>query len=268
MARLSISRAWEETAAFARREARLLFPVAFLLMSLPGSILQAMAPVTTPGKLPELGLWLAFLPVVVIGSLVGGLAISHLALRPGASVGEALQIGLRRFLPLLGAAVLVGVGVSLLMIPLILIVAVLATPASAGAVPPALAVLPVLLMIPVLVVVWVRLILMTPAAAAESVGPIALIRRSWDLTRGHFWRLLGFLVLLILVSLVVLTAVGAIGGILVILIAGQPQPGSIAMFLVLLISALVQAVVSGLFTAFIARIYAQLAGTGDEMVFA
>ncbi|MEA3029058.1 MAG: hypothetical protein QOJ53_2436 [Sphingomonadales bacterium] len=265
MALLSISKAWEETADFARREARLLFPVAFLLMSLPGSILQAMAPVTTPGKAPEAGLWLLFVPVAVVSSLIGGLAISYLALRPGASVGEALQIGLRRVLVLLGAALLVGIAAAVLMIPLILIIALLAAP---GVVPPALAVIPILLMIPVLLLFWVRLILITPAAAAESIGPVALIRRSWQLTRGHYWRLLGFLLLVILVSLVVLMAVGAIGGILVYLVAGQPQPGSIAMFLVLLISALVQAVVSGLFTACIARIYAQLAGTGDQDVFA
>ena len=105
---------------------------------------------------------------------------------------------------------------------------------------------------------WVRLALLTPAAAAGAGGPIALIRRSWNLTRGHFWRLLGFLALALILSLFVLIAAGLIGGILVTLTLGRPEPGSAAMLLILLGAALLQAAVSGLFTAFVARLYAQL----------
>jgi len=141
--------------------------------------------------------------------------------------------------------------------------------AAAGgtAVPPALAVLLVLIVIPLYLVVWVRLILMTPAAAVEPIGPIAMIARSWRLTAGHFWKLLGFLLLIIVVGLVTLMAVGAVFGILIALIVGTPEPGNLAMFLISLVSALVQAVVSGIVTAFIARIYAQLAGAGRADVF-
>jgi hypothetical protein len=260
MAKLSITAAWEETAVFVKREARLLFPIAFLLLSLPAAILQAMMPVTEPGRMPEPGLWLGFLPVLLVGSLIGTLAVSYLALRPGASVGEALQIGLRRFLPLLGAVLLIGCGAALIMVPLIMIVGVIAAAGGGTAVPPAFAVLLVLIMVPLYLFVWVRLILMTPAAAVERIGPIGLIRRSWELTAGHFWRLLGFFLLILIVSVVMLGAVAAVFGILIALIVGPPQPGNLAMFLISLVSALVQAVVSAVLTAFIARIYAQLAG--------
>lgn len=261
MAKLSITAAWDETAGFVKREGRLLFPIAFLLMSLPAAILQALAPVTTPGKLPEPGPWLLFVPVLVIASLVGALAISWLALRPGASVGEALQVGLRRFLPLLGAAVLLGFGLALLMVPVILIVGALAA-ASGGTASPALVLLLLLILIPVYLTIWVRLILMTPAASVEPLGPIALIRRSWQLTAGHVWKLLGFLLLIIVVALVAMIAVGAVFGILIAVLLGLPQPGSLAMFLISLVSALVQAAISGIFTALVARIYAQLSGAG------
>jgi hypothetical protein len=263
MAKLSITAAWEETAAFVKREGRLLFPIAFLLMSLPGAILRALAPVTEPGKLPEAGPWLLFVPVLLVASLVGGLAVSSLALRPGASVGEALQVGLRRFLPLLGAALLVGCGAALAMLPVLMLVGVLAAASPAAA--PVLAGLLVAILVPFYLFLWVRLILLTPAAAAEPLGPVALVRRSWQLTAGHSLRLLGFLVLVIIVALVTMMAVAAVVGILIAVTVGAPQPGNLAMFLVSIVSALVQAVISGILTAFIARIYVQLSGRGAEV---
>src|SRR5688572_25228939 len=110
MARLSITTAWNESAEFVRREARLLFPVAFLLVSLPGLVLQLAMPAVEPGQATPPGPWLALLPVALSLGLIGTLAISFLALRPGASVGEALQRGLRRFLFLLGASLLAAAG--------------------------------------------------------------------------------------------------------------------------------------------------------------
>jgi len=60
---LSVGTAWDETAAFAKREAWL-FPIAFFLHSLPAAILRLVAPVTASGRVPEGGWWLLFVPVV------------------------------------------------------------------------------------------------------------------------------------------------------------------------------------------------------------
>jgi membrane-anchored glycerophosphoryl diester phosphodiesterase (GDPDase) len=43
--------------------------------------------------------------------------------------------------------------------------------------------------------VVIRLSLTLPALVLERVNPVAAIRRSWQLTRGSFWRLLGILLL-------------------------------------------------------------------------
>ncbi len=251
--KLSISAAWDETASFARREARLLFPIAFLLLSLPAAIVRAIAPVAGAGDLPRAGLWLASLPILLCVSLIGALAISALALGHAAGAGAAFRLAAGRFVALLGAAVVVALGGALLAVAVFLLAGLIAATASAYAALPVLAVLPVYLFF------WVRLMLMTPAACAEAIGPIALIRRSWQLTRGHFWRLLGFVLTVTIVSLVVLASVGAIGGILITLAAGRPEPGNSAMLLILIGAALIQAGISGLFTVFVARIYAQLA---------
>jgi hypothetical protein len=247
---LSVGTAWDETAAVAKREGLSLFPIAFFLLSLPAAILRLVAPVTAPGHLPEAGPWLAFVPIVPVASLIGALAISRLALRSGEGGGAALAAGIRRFAPLLGAALLVGLAGAVLAITAVLIAAAIAVPM--------LPALPVLLAL--VVFFWVRLMLLTPVAAVEPIGPLALIRRSWALTAGNAWRLLGFLLTAAILSLVTLVAAGAVGGIAIRLAAGQPQPGSLALILVLLVSALLQAAVSGLFTTFVARLYAQLAG--------
>ena len=114
-------------------------------------------------------------------------------------------------------------------------------------------------MIPFLAL-WVRLMLMTPVAAAEDGGPVRIIQRSWALTGGHFWKLLGFVLLAAIAVLVLLFAVSATGGILIFLLAGPPRPDSFAMMLVLLLAALIQAAISALFATLTARIYAQLSG--------
>jgi hypothetical protein len=266
MASLSINETWNQTAAFAKREAHLLFPVAFLFIALPGAILQALMPVPVPGAAPQPGAWLAMVPVAIVLSLIGTLAITHLALRPGSSVGESLHVAARRFIFLLGSVLLVGLGAG----AVVFLVALLAAGVGLGTGDPAgrgALVLFFLLCLPIFIFFWVRLMLMTPAAVAESGGSIAIIRRSWTVTRGHFWPLLGFVLVFLLVVLVVSIAVNAIGGIIVFLIAGAPQPGSIAMFALLLVSALLNAVVSAFFATFLAKVYAQLTDQGLADVF-
>lgn len=260
MANLSITKAWNETAGFVAREGRLLFPIAFLFVALPGAILQLVMPTAVPGQPVEGGLWLIMLPVAVAVSIVGTLAIIHLALRPGASVGEGIQVGARRFLPMLGAVILVGIGALILAIP----VAAIAGPtlvAGAGAGAGAIVALLVLLLIAVYIFFWVRLFPMSAVAVGEAVGPIAIIKRSWNLTRGHFWKLLGFLLLVVVAAMVVMFAISVVIGILLFLVTGGPPgPDSAAFYVMLVISALVQAVISAIFATLTARIYVQLAG--------
>ena len=245
---LSVSTAWVETAGVARRQGWRLFAIAFLTMALPAALLQAVAPVTAPGRLPEPGLWLLVAALVPAASLVGALAICRLALRSGEGAGAAFAAGLRRFPRLAAAALLVGVA------------ALLATAAAILSARALGSALPAVAVFALLGFFWARLILLTPIAAVETLGPIALIRRAWALSAGHFWRLLLFLLVVAIMSLVALGAAGLAGGVAARLAAGQPQPGLTVLLWMLLVSALLQAAIGGLFTAFVARLYAQLAG--------
>jgi hypothetical protein len=102
---------------------------------------------------------------------------------------------------------------------------------------------------------------MAPVAAAEPVGPTAIIRRSWRLTSGQFWKLLGFLLLMIVVLLVLLAVIASVLGILVTMVAGQAQPGSLGSFLVQLVAGILQAVWTTYLIVLVARIYVQLSGS-------
>lgn len=261
MANLSISTAWNETAGFVKREGRLLFPLAFVLIALPSALFQAAAP-AQEGADPNLWLMLILLPVMLVGSIVGNIAIAFLALRPGASVGDAIGRGLRRFLAAFGALLLLVLGVVVAAIPVFLIVGIEAMAAGGEPELGPLAILLLLLWVLILIFISVRLMLMTPVAAAEEAGPIGILKRSWALTAGHFWKLLGFVLLIAIVAAVLVLAVSAVLGIVIVLAAGQPEPGSASNFLVLLLMAVLNAILAAFFTTLVARIYAQLSGGG------
>jgi hypothetical protein len=262
MRKLSITTAWNETVDFLKGNFGALFTVALAFIALPSVAMQALGPAqAAAGEAPEPGLWLLFFPIVIVLSIVGTLAISALALRRENVVGAAIALGFRRFLPMLGASLLLGLAALIIAVPLVLLTGIdpeklrSPSPETAGSV-----LLFACLFVILFLVIAVRLLLMSPVAAAERAGPVGIIRRSWELTKGHFWKLLGFVLLLAIVLMVVAAAVGAVGGILVAIVAGKPEPGSIAALLMLLIAGLVNAAWAAVFTSMIARIYVQLAG--------
>jgi hypothetical protein len=264
VAGLSLTEAWNETAAFVKREGRLLFPVAFLMVALPRAVLGLLAPAALPGRLPEPGAWLLIAPVAIVLGTIANIAISWLALRPGGSVGEALARGARRVLPLLALFLMLGIALGLVFLVLATIALLLFVP-GAGTVPPPpgamRAILIVLVpMVPLLLYLAARLLAATPVAAAEPGGPFAILARSWALSAGRVGTLLGFIVLAALLAIVISLAVQAVAGLGVIAALGPPRPGNLSLLILLLVGAVVETVVTVCLTTMVARIYAQLAG--------
>lgn len=267
MARLSITTAWNETAEFVKREARLLFPLAFMLIALPVAVMEALQPDPVGrGQLPEPGAWTLILPLVLVTSMIGNLAISYLAIKANTSVSEAIRRGGRRFLVLLGAFLLLcAAGVILLMIAAA--IAALVIPgaladAAAGRQSPAMAqmvLVTMLLILPALLYFGARLMLMTPIAAAEDGGAFAVMRRSWRLTAGEVWKLIAFLLLVFILIAVLTAAIESVAGILFTLLAGPVRTGSLSKLLIILIMAGIRTVIGVYLGTLIARIYAQRA---------
>ena len=267
MSKLSISKAWEESKGIAARDGRLIGAVALALLLLP----QAIAGVVVPppnlsGQQPPQWAPLLSMLVAAIG-VVGQVSIARLALGPAASVGESISHGLRRAGPALLAIALFAIPLAILFVAMVALVAGPAaiegfgrgeqTPGVAGA---------ILLGMIVALAIAVRFQMVVPAAAAESGGPVKLVRRSWELTSGHYWRLLGFLLLVLGLAMVLLLTSMSIGGILGRVAFGDIKPFTVGALLVALVTGLVQAALTAFVAVMLARIYAQLAGRSTASV--
>ena len=85
-----------------------------------------------------------------------------------------------------------------------------ATPDDAGNDPASL--VAALLFIAIFVFLFVRLVMASPIASAEAIGPVAILRRSWRLTEGHWWPLFGFLLVFFIGAGIVAVAIGSAAG--------------------------------------------------------
>lgn len=262
MRKISLTAAWNETAAFVKREARLLFPLAFMLLAVPMAIVTGLMP--EPGS--DAGAELAWLPAFLVALLigvVGQVALCFLALTPNRSVGEALRRGATRLLPAALAILLLVVG-AVLVLFVAAIVAVLATPGLNPAAPTPQAVarasgIMTVICAPFLIYFGARMLPLMPIAAAEEAGPVEMLKRSWALTRGRVGLMAGFLLLVLVLLLVLNLAVSTVSGSVIVLLTGPMQPGSAPSFVFLLISAILQTVTGVYLNVMAARVYAQLA---------
>lgn len=265
MAGLSLSRAWVETRERIARDGNLLVTVALALLVLPQLVVGLLAPPTAPAADRDVFTRVVELAATLI-ALIGQIALVRLANHPGTRVGDAIQHGTRRFGKALLALLLFVIGVIVLAFPVVLIAAAVTgvgvsvtnlDPATSG---PLLLIL--LLLVLVVLLVSVRFMLIVPVASEEQVGAVGTLRRSWALSRGHFWRLFAFLLLVVVAALFLLGAAGLIGGILGEALGGS-EPMSVGALLAAAIAALAQAAFTIGTTVMVARIYAQLAGAGE-----
>ena len=265
MAELSISRAWDEAKARIAADGRLFTIVAAATLLVPQALVTVLAPPAQlsgeePGNIASLLTLLAAL----IG-IIGQIALIHLALVPGASVGEALNRGVRRFLPVFVAAVLLGIALFLICIPLVLLFGGAADleRLQAGALPPSVA-LAVLLLVVISIFLGVKFLMTMPVGTAEPGGPIHILKRSWSLTNGHYWRLLGFMLLIVIAAVVIVLAVQAVVGTLIAAVFGDTKPLSAGALIYALVFGAMQALFGAVLSIMLARIYVQLSGRQSE----
>lgn len=257
---LSISRAWDEARAALAQNRRLLTPVALGLVLVPAVISSMVEPRTVPGEQPEAGPWMWITLAMIIVMLAGQLAIAMLTSGWQGSVGEAIRRALKRLPTLILSALLV-------MVPLVLVLSVMLALVglstggdgefSAAALNPA-GWFVMLVGLIILLAIGVRLLPLVVIIASGDEGPIDSIKRAFELTRGQFWKLLGFMLLATIAFLIVAAAVGAVFGSLIAFLLGSPEPWSVSLLLVALAAGLVQAAFVTIYTAMLARITAQL----------
>jgi Membrane domain of glycerophosphoryl diester phosphodiesterase len=265
MTNVSISKAWEETKEIVARDSKLFATIALALIVLPGVISDVVTPTPVPGALPELGYWTVVTCLALLIGLVGQLAVIHLAIGSRQTVGETIAHAFGRAPAYLGATIL-------WLLPFAVIVGGIVGATTQGAatgnprLSPAAA-LVVLVAVPVMIFLAVRMLMSAPVASAERVGAIAIIKRSWDLTAGNWWRLFGFFLLFVIAGGVVLVAVNSVMGLLAKLLIGSVDPLTVGALLVAIVGQLVAAAFTVLLMTMLARIYVQLAGNGQAASF-
>ena len=257
MAKLSISQAWDEARAVLARDGKLLGSIALAMFVLPGVILDVSMPEAAAGQLPPAGPWLGVALAAVLVSLVGQLAIIRLAMGSHLTVGEALQHGARRLLPYVAAALIWAV-------PFFIVASLLyGLAGGAAGRQTAAAGIALLAVLAGGIYLAVRLMLLSPVASAEHSGPIAILRRAWQLSGGNWWRLFGFAILFAIGAIVTLWAVSSVFGLLAQLAFGEigrQTPGGLV---VIIVSQVVSSLTFLIFFVMLARLYVQGGAPGS-----
>ena len=256
MAKLSISRAWDEARATLAANASLLSTIGLAMFVLPGVVGELITPAAPEGQLPPLGAWTVVAVIVVLIALVGQLAVIRLAIGSRSTVGEAIGHAARRA-PVYFAATLIWI-LPFLLLGAVLIGMIARNPATAS---PGV-ILALFLLACVMLFFAIRMLMTSAVASAESHGPGRIIRRSWQLTAGNFWRLLVFFLLFIITLVVAAIAIGSIAGVIAELLLGGNEPMTVGALFIALVTQLVSAAVSVVLMVMLARIYVQLAGDG------
>jgi uncharacterized membrane protein len=105
-----------------------------------------------------------------------------------------------------------------------------------------------------------------PACVVENLGPIAAMRRSADLTKGHRWQIFGMFVLIIVVAIIAFGVIGALVG--MGLLAAPETLGRLV--LLGIVTVIITAIVTAYFNVVAAMIYHDLRvakeGVGTEEI--
>ncbi|WP_247826603.1 glycerophosphoryl diester phosphodiesterase membrane domain-containing protein [Arthrobacter antioxidans] len=143
--------------------------------------------------------------LVLQGILV--IPIARAVINQATTFGQAWRLARRRILPLLGFGLLAfGAGLA----GLALLVGISALAIVALEEYSALVIIPLVLGA-LVAMVWVstKLVVAPAALMLEGVGPWSAIRRSWQLTRGNWWRTFGIVLLTSIIVSIITSVVSA-----------------------------------------------------------
>jgi hypothetical protein len=206
--------------------------------------------------MPQMGPWFIVVVVVLLISFTGQLSVIRLALGPHITVRDSIVHGARRVFLYLGAVV---VWLAPIFVAETMLVRMMTADRAHPSVAAALGVIAISL---IGLIVAVRLTLLSAVASAEDVGSIAMLRRTWELTRGNWWRLFGFILIFGIGALALVWATGLMAGLLARIIFGDLSSLSVGGLLVNIVAQLVSGALSVVLFVMIARLYAQRGAAG------
>lgn len=263
----SMGTVWDRTAEFLSDNLGTVLPIALGAMFVPAAVsgsLSGLGQGATPGLATGLGLASLLLAIVTFW---GQLAVTALALDPAIGRGAA-NLATRRLPAALLVTIVLFVALFLLTIPAGVILALSGADLSASAaggmpqVPPAAALwllLYCLLLLPLLFWLGARLVvLLVPVIVGEKTM-FGAISRSWSLTRGSAFKIVGVMIIYLVVASVAYLAATTAFGAIITLIAGRGEEGlSLTTVLTVIVGGAVSTAFTVLGTAFAAKLYLAL----------
>jgi hypothetical protein len=191
--------------------------------------------------------------LVVLVSLIGQLSVIRLALGPHITVREAIIHGARRLFPYLG-------GVVVWLAPILIADSILVPIMKADPAHPSLAAALAVIVVSLAgLIIAVRLILLSAVASAEEGHSLEVLRRSWELTRGNWWRLFAFILVFAIGALALLWAAQSVIGVVLRLAFGDLSVLSVGGLILIIIGQLISGTISVILFVMLARLYVQRA---------
>lgn len=239
--KLSYSAAWKDTVELLQGNAAAVAALAGVFLFLPALMTAYFLPYPEPAD-PKLlfPMWKEYFDAnwhwMVLSSVVGmigAIAIFLLFLNPknntvGGTIATAVTILPFYFIASMMSGLMIGIGLLLLIVPGLYLLG--------------------------------RLGLVTPVVVAEGQrNPITAISRSFELTRGNGWAVVGLLILIAFTATIITGVFSTMVGLLFLAVLSQ----DLALFLTKIIQALASAAMVSLIYAVTAAIYRQLRGSGS-----
>lgn len=253
---VSMGTVWDRTTEVLRGRTGMLASLAALAIFLP-SVLRdgvvAFSPTST-GLIGMLGL------VALLGAIWGQLALLAVSTDPRTTREDASRQATARLLPALGVVLLLGFAFVLVTLPMVIALIRAGVDFSTGTVDPSTIPSGVggfvsIYFLAVLIFAFfigARLILLNPVILNERRG-LGSIARSFRLTRGLTWRIIGLMLLFLVLVVVTAGAAQAITALLLRLVLGAEALPTITF-----VAGIVGAVITTAFTVVAAAFTAQL----------
>ena len=266
---------WDRTVEFLGDNLSAVLPFAVLGVFVPTSIMNALSPLwQDAGEGQKAVLTLAIVALVAV-MFWGTLAITSLAIDPSVRRGGVGGAAARRVPVMVGNYALLLLGVIVLAIPMGIIAAAAgldvaamgggrATPLTSPAAGAALA-LYFLVFLAVILAAAARLVPLGAVVMAERNG-VGAIARTWRLTRGMTWRLIGVTILYAVVSQVAGLAARTVFGSLLRLVGGGEGPVTVGSVVTGVIVAAISAGFSTVAAVFAAKLYVAVQATAPPAV--
>ncbi|MBE5074552.1 glycerophosphoryl diester phosphodiesterase membrane domain-containing protein [Erythrobacteraceae bacterium E2-1 Yellow Sea] len=264
--KLDMGRAWSDATALLAGNRNVVMVVAGVFFFLPYFAIMLLVPETMqpqaqmgadPADMEQamqmLGQlyaqnWWVFV-VIGVTQAIGMLALMTLLTdRNRPTVGEAIARGGRGFFSYIGTQILFALALGIVIALLVALGAAIAGPQGA--------VLTGVIAFVIGVYLFIKFSLVTPVIAIDGIlNPIRILQRSWQLTKGNSFRLLGFYILLFLALGIVSGVVTMVMGVLFAAMGGQLELIGNGLF-----AALLNAVFVVIFLGVLAGVHRQLSG--------